>query len=238
MTAKSLDKADDRLRRALADAKPEDEDVSALFVLRADPVRHPPRAAGSDKRAWQQEAAAAQRNAATTKSAEFLSELRSRGMHVRGGSPGRVAVVRGRPAQIVSALDADLVEHASLDGLMDDDAESPAGDEPFWLELHDVEFGPASPVHLTVRGIQPAHKALMLVAAVDPTEADCTPPGSGILSVEGTGNMPLQVDPYDRPIYLRDVAPNQRVRLIRLYAMDGRKPVPVHTLGISGVSPS
>jgi hypothetical protein len=245
MSAKSLEKADDRLQRALMQAKSANGDVSALLVLRSNPTENPSRGEHRDKRAWQQEVAKSQSNAAATHFAPFLSELRSRGMLVRGGAPGRVVLVRGPAEQIVTALDADVVERASLDGFLDD--HEPHRDRaqftraPLWLELRDVEFGPTTPVHLLVRGIKPTRKTLGLVAAIDgddPLPHGHVPSPSGSLFVQGTGAMPLPVDPYDRKIVLGGVRPNQRVDLIRLYVADGVEPCPVDTLGISSVSPS
>lgn len=109
------------------------------------------------------------------------------------------------------------------------------------IELRDVVFGPAAPAHLVVRGIRPARDTLGLVAVIDGSQAsaDIIPAGDGTLFVQGSGDTPLRIDPYDRALYLRGVKPSQTIEVIRLYVTDGRRePRPVDELGIESVSPS
>lgn len=222
MSAKPLDKADGRLKRALAQAG--DADVSAMLVLRGGQANPPPRSAFPDKRAWQQEAARSLRESARSDFEPFLSGLRGRGMDVRGGDPGRVVTVRGSAAAIESALAADLVEHASLADLYDEPPPSPPPPGEDAVELRDVQFG-ARPM-VQVRGIRPSTKTVRLVVTVDGREAGC-------LFVQGVGGgMPLPVDAYDRSIPLR-VEPHARASSVRVSAHDGDRPVAIGALSVS-----
>lgn len=112
---RSLEKADGDLVRALEANRASDEVLTVLLTLRAGYESLPSRAEHATKRAWQRAVSEAQGQAAAVAYEPFVRALRGQGLEIERGGSGRVMIVRGRSSQIVDALEADVVERASLD---------------------------------------------------------------------------------------------------------------------------